>query len=823
MARERGLSRRLAAIGSVVGLTAGLLPALDLVVSAPMAYADVSAVSPSTAANTGQVNVTFTSTGSYLLAPSSITITRSGSSDAPISASNVGIDSSSSSKVDGTFNLTAAAPGSYDVAVSPGAPGLPLSPDDTCTACFTVTGGTPKVTKVNNGSAVSATGGNRTIPVVGTNLANHATVTVLKGAVPDPDITAAVGTLNSTTTGSVTLSFPHDDAESGLRTLIWQNTDNKVGSCTCLTITGSVAGSAPDAPTSVHADAGNRSAMVSWIPGDDNNNVVTGYTVTSSPDGVKTHVGPTVHSALVKGLRNGTTYKFNVVETNGKGNSLPGVSNGVKPHAPKVTVTMPSTVVPGGGPADFTIDVSNDTITAYPKARLDITITGLPGLRSSRMTLLDTNSDPGTPMTLTDDQGSVVAHLPENGKTFPLGGKNDLNNTFHRPFSLSLDPATPSGTLLVIATLVDTSTTPATPVSTSSGDAKVPGSTTRYVPVTPLRFVDTHNGVGLSKGRHSGSSVITIPSTVPASAHAVVLDVTVADPSRTGSLRVYPMGGPTANRAVSFKAGHDQSQVTVTAFSPRHRVTLNLSSGSAHFVVSLLGYESDDGTSGGRFVPVSQRRLSDTRGGAQPDHRTVTVSIPTSVPKNAAAVMLDVTAVNTHSAGTVKVFPAGGSAPIAVAVNFVKGASHTSAFLTKMSSTRKVAVLIQGKGDVTVDLVGYFDRKSSYVGRYRPIAPTLIVNGTKSGTVIATMPAAVPGSATAAFMTVTSHGPGSSGFLRAYAAGANEPVTTALSWAAHADASNLVAVPLGQGRQVSFDVHGGSTRLQVEVIGFLTG
>ena len=84
------------------------------------------------------------------------------------------------------------------------------------------------------------------------------------------------------------------------------------------------------------------------------------------------------------------------------------------------------------------------------------------------------------------------------------------------------------------------------------------------------------------------------------------------------------------------------------------------------------------------------------------------------------------------------------------------------------------------------------------------------------------MPAAVPDGAIAAVMTVTAHAPTAAGLLRAYATGRAEPPTTALGWAKGMDASAMVVSAIGDGGKVRFHVHGGSIRLQVEVIGYLS-
>ena len=127
---------------------------------------------------------------------------------------------------------------------------------------------------------------------------------------------------------------------------------------------------APDAPTSVSASGGNRSAQVSWTPPSNNGGAaITGYTVTASPGGATCSAIAIATSCFVGGLTNGSTYSFTVVANNAAGSSVPsGGSNSVTPLGPPSAPTL-TEVVRGDAKATITFNApSNDggtSITQY--------------------------------------------------------------------------------------------------------------------------------------------------------------------------------------------------------------------------------------------------------------------------------------------------------------------------------------------------------------------------------------------------------------------------------------------------------------------------
>lgn len=128
---------------------------------------------------------------------------------------------------------------------------------------------------------------------------------------------------------------------------------------------------APNAPTTPTAVAGNSQATITWVaPASNGGAAITGYTVTSTPVvATPTACKTTNLTCIFTGLTNGTSYTFAVTATNsvGTGASSASTSAVIPSTVPGAPGTPTATVGAGSATISWTAPASNGglSITSY--------------------------------------------------------------------------------------------------------------------------------------------------------------------------------------------------------------------------------------------------------------------------------------------------------------------------------------------------------------------------------------------------------------------------------------------------------------------------
>jgi Tol biopolymer transport system component len=254
------------------------------------------------------------------------------------------------------------------------------------------------------------------------------------------------------------------------------------------------------------------------------------------------------------------------------------------------------------------------------------------------------------------------------------------------------------------------------------------GSVQVFVP--PRRIMDTRNGVGGVPERPvPARGTVTFPvagvAGVPDSGvTAVLLQLTAIRPASSGSL----VGFPTGTTRPGIVSASFTSEETVTATvvikpGTRRRASLyNRSAGAIHLRADVIGYFAvpTDPLTGSALLPVTARRIMDTRTGAggvprRPVPARSSVSFPivgvAGVPKSrVTGVLVHLTAIRPSGSGALVAFPARSlRRPSIVSASFMAGEIVTGTVLLRPGAAGRATVYNGSAGRVHLraDVVGY--------------------------------------------------------------------------------------------------------------------
>lgn len=352
----------------------------------------------------------------------------------------------------------------------------------------------------------------------------------------------------------------------------------------------------------------------------------------------------------------------------------------------------------------------------------------------------------------------------------------------------------------------------------------------RYVPLAPVRFVDTRLGLGAPRRSVAGALTVTVPSAVPADATNVVLNASVVEPTAAGYLRVAAAGATPLATSTNFSAGQNTTGLLVTAIDAARQSTVQVYGGAAQIVLDAVGYYTASPGPGGYWNPLVPSRIVDSRSGLGTSQGRqvddVTITLPGTVPLDAAGVLLNVSVVEPTRSGFLRVAPAG-SAAVTTALNYPALASATGLVLTKASGRSITVSLHGGAAQLVVDLMGFYDAGSTTGQAFVASTPQRLLD-TRAGlgalgrhvqSVTLTLPTNVPAGATGAVLNLSAVAPSGKGYLRLASAG-SVPVTTAISFAGGRSTTGLALTPVGPGRQVTVTVYGAAVDLVADLVGF---
>ena len=385
-----------------------------------------------------------------------------------------------------------------------------------------------------------------------------------------------------------------------------------------------------------------------------------------------------------------------------------------------------------------------------------------------------------------------------------------------------------------------------------AGPCNAPGETTvvtsmgagRYNPLTPARLLDTRNGTGGISGPVGPGATAEVQVTgrggVPASGvSAVVMNVTVTQPTATGSLTVFPAGDPRPTPAsLTFATGKAVPNLVVVKPGALGKVAVFNSAGSSHVVIDVAGWYSDvPAGNAGRYSAVTPGRLLDTRFGTGGGTRLgagasldLQVSGRGGVPAaGVGAAVVHVAVTGPSASSFLTVYPTGETRPLAANLNFNAGDTLGNRAFVKLGTGGRVTIYNNaGSTDVIVDVNGWFTDSSvaGAAGVFTPLTPARILNvpvgaGSTVSTQVTGQGGVPAAGVSAVVLNTTAVTPGAGGWLTAFPTGSTRPATADLNYAAGQTRSELVVVAVGSGGKVDVFSSAGA-QITLDAVGWVS-
>jgi hypothetical protein len=243
----------------------------------------------------------------------------------------------------------------------------------------------------------------------------------------------------------------------------------------------------------------------------------------------------------------------------------------------------------------------------------------------------------------------------------------------------------------------------------------------RYMPVSPVRLMDSRDGVG-TPSRLAAFQVVELPvvgvAGVPTNASVVALNVTGIAPTVDAYIAAFPCGSIPSTSSLNPAASQVTPNLVMAQVSSAGTVCF-FTNTAIDLVVDVVGYVSAGAKN--RFTPSTPFRFTDTRDSSRPEvnagqggtrltaGQTLVVQIAgvRGVPTAARAISANLTVVDATDRGFVTAFPCG-QVPTASNVNYELSTAVANAAELPLSATGAICIYSSNSAHVIIDVNGWW-------------------------------------------------------------------------------------------------------------------
>jgi len=383
----------------------------------------------------------------------------------------------------------------------------------------------------------------------------------------------------------------------------------------------------------------------------------------------------------------------------------------------------------------------------------------------------------------------------------------------------------------------------------------------QFVPLNASRILDTRAGANTSDGQFAAGGSLTAGQTlgltvlgrggVPASGvKAVVLNLTVTDPTASGYVTAWSGAQKPITSNINFVAGQTIPNLVIVRVGDDGKIALFNSAGSTHLVADVEGYFTELAD----LAVFTPQRLLDTRANhptddglfeglgpvvaGDPGKVNLAVTKRSDLPSSGVdTIILNVTVTNPTAPGYITVWPTDNARPTTSNLNFMPGQTIANLVVSKVSADGYVSLYNSaGSTDLIADEAGWLPAGSELVsvqparlldnrpgagtvdGQFQQGGP-LGSGGTLDLTVVGRggLPASGVG---AVILNVTVTQPTAPGYITAWPTGSARPIASNLNFMAGDTVPNLVIVKVGDQGKVSLYNSQGNSYIVADVVGW---